>query len=172
MSPLGSNPDAWQTSQIRGKIATSGHWPNQSIQSLLSPSDEIYSFKDVFYHSAMINCGIVVERVCRLPRDFRLVGTKSIIQLAEEIGLPSHRECITSSAVKSQLLAQPELVDDWLLWSADQRCSPAWYFCKDGEEYIVGYGPNGEEMRFANHLSACTQFVIHEVENIIAMMAS
>jgi hypothetical protein len=120
----------------------------------------------------MINCGIVVERVCRLPRDFRLVGTKSVIQLAEEIGIPAHRECITSSAVESQLLTQPELVDDWLLWSADQRCSPAWYFCEDGEEYVVGYGPKGEEKRFTNPISACTQFVIHEVGNIIATMAS
>ena len=98
-------------------------------RTLLSPSDQIFNFEDVFYLSAMINCGIVVERVCRLPRGFRLVGTKSVIQLAEEIGLPAHRKCITSSAVESQLLAQPELVDDWLLWSADQRCSPAWYFC-------------------------------------------
>jgi hypothetical protein len=120
----------------------------------------------------MINCGIVVERVCHLPRDFRLVGTKSVIQLAEEIGIPAHRECITSSAVESQLLTQPELVDDWLLWSADQRCSPAWYFCEDGEEYVVGYGPKGEEKRFTNRISACTQFVIHEVGNIIATMAS
>ena len=126
----------------------------------------------VFYGSAMINRENVVERVCCLPRDFRLVGTKSVIQLAEEIDLPAHRDCVTSSAVESQLLAQPELVEDWLLWSADQRRSPAWYFCEDGEEFVVGYSPNGEEKRFKSRISACTNFVIHEVENIIATMAS
>ncbi len=120
----------------------------------------------------MIDCGTIVERVCRLPLDFRRVGTKSVIQLAEEIGLPAHRECITSSAVESHLLAQPELVDDWLLWSADRRCSPAWYFCADGKEFVVGYCPNGEEKRFTDRIRACTQFVIHEIENIIATMAS
>ena len=119
----------------------------------------------------MIDCSIVVERVCRLSRDFRRVGTKSVFQLAEEIGLPAHRECITATAVESQLLAQPELVDDWLLWSADQRGLPAWYFFEDGEEYVVGYGPNGEEKRFTTRINACTQFIIHEVENIIAAMA-
>ena len=172
MSEAEGSADVHRTWPVRGKVATSGHWSNQSFQPLLSPSDQICSFEDVFYLSAMINCGIVVERICRLPRDFRLVGTKSVIQLAEEICLPAHRECITSSAVESQLLAQPELVDDWLLWSADQRCSPAWYFCEDGEEYVVGYGPNGEEKRFTNRISACTQFVIHEVETIIATIAS
>lgn len=126
----------------------------------------------MIYISAMVNCDIVVERVCRLPRDSRLVGTKSLIQFAEEIGLPAHHECVTSSAVESQLLAQPELIDDWLLWSADQRGSPAWYFCEDGEGYIVGYGPNGEEKRFTNRISACTQFVIHAIGNIIATMGN
>lgn len=118
----------------------------------------------------MVNCGFVVERVCRLPRDFRLVGTKSVIQLAEEIGLLAHRECVTSGAVESRLLAQPELVDDWLHWSADQRKSPAWYFCEDGEGYVVGYLPNGEEKRFTDRTSACTQYVIHEIEDFIATM--
>jgi hypothetical protein len=36
----------------------------------------------------------------------------------------------------------------------------------------VGYCPNGEEKRFTSRISACTKFVIHEVENIIATMTS
>jgi hypothetical protein len=120
----------------------------------------------------MVNCGIVVERVCHLPRDFRRVGAKSLVQLVVEIGLPADRECVTSSAVEFQLLTQPELVDDWLQYSAGQRSSPAWYFCEDGEGYVVGYSPNGEEKRFTNRISACTQFVIHVIENVIATMAN
>jgi hypothetical protein len=100
------------------------------------------------------------------------VNTKSLIQLAAEIGLPAHRHCVTSSAVESQLLTQPDWVDDWLLWSADQRSSPAWYFCEDEEGYVVGYSPNGEKKRFTNRTSACTQFVIQVIENILATMAN
>jgi hypothetical protein len=119
----------------------------------------------------MTDCAIVVERVCRLPRDFRLLGTKSVVQLAEEIGLPARRDCVTASAVQSRLQAQPELVDDWLRWSADRRSSPAWYFREDGDGYVVGYHPNGDETRFTDRIRACTQFVLREADAIVAAMA-
>lgn len=119
----------------------------------------------------MIDCDVIVERVCRIPADLRQVRTKSVIQLAEEIGLPEYRRCITSSAVKSQLIAQPELVDDWLQWSGDKRTSSGWYISENGNEVFVGYYPNGEEKRFTDRISACTQFVLHEIEEIMATLA-
>jgi len=119
----------------------------------------------------MIDCDVIVERVCQIPAEFRRVRTKSVIQLAEEIGLPEYRRCITWSAVESQLKAQPELVDDWLRWSEDKRTSSGWYISENDEEVVVGCYPDAKEQRFADRTSACAQFVVHEMEDIMATMA-
>ena len=116
----------------------------------------------------MLDCDAIVEQVCRLPAEFRRIQTKSIVQLAEEIDVSAHRHCINSSIVVKHLNAHPELIKDWLLYSADKRVSHGWYFKETGNDIVVGYFPDGREHRFSDRATACAEFVVHEIDSIIA----
>jgi hypothetical protein len=108
---------------------------------------------------------LVVERVCRLPIDFR-DGTKSPLQLVRDSGYLENPVALTIEAVEDALRRKPELVDEWLGWSEDKRVSSGWYFLKAGTQFVVGYYPRGEKRLYADRIAACADFVIHDVASI------
>ena len=116
----------------------------------------------------MTNCQRIVEQVCRFPLDMRQAGI-SPNQWVRKINLTAHKGCISSDAIVSCLRAQPELVEQWLAWSDDKRWSPAWYFYRDGDHYVVGHYPNGEDEHFTDRFLACTRFVVHDMEHLLTL---
>ena len=122
------------------------------------------------YPSVMTNCQRIVEQVCRFPLDIRQAGI-SPNQWLRKINLPAHRGCISSDAILSCLRAEPELVEHWLLWSEDKRCSPAWYFHEAGDHYVVGYydGEKSENEHITDRFLACAQFVVHDMEDLLKL---
>lgn len=105
----------------------------------------------------------VVERVCRLPGEF-YGGTRSMSQLLEESGVTSCMALLTVSNIKGYFTAYPDLIEQWLLWSANKRVTSGWYFKRDGNNFVVGFYPRGEVLTLGDAAVACAEFVVREVK--------
>jgi hypothetical protein len=64
------------------------------------------------------------------------------------------------------LNSEPELVDEWLRWSADKRTSQGYYFLVEDRHYVVGYFPGDERVKFDDPVLACANFVVKEINEI------
>lgn len=69
----------------------------------------------------------VISKLCRIPIAFHERGDVSVIQLLAEAGYVVNPHAVTTEAIENYLRAHPELVDAWLGYSEDQRCSPTYY---------------------------------------------
>ncbi len=98
-----------------------------------------------------------VKNICHLPRRFRESGI-SAYKLVCETGI--NPDSLDVHSVSSVLSSEPELIDDWLGWSEDQRCSPAYYFIKEESRYVVGLYPGSERVEFSDRIAACADFIV------------
>ncbi|MGR3344089.1 MAG: hypothetical protein ACU0DI_12835 [Paracoccaceae bacterium] len=113
----------------------------------------------------------IIEKVCCLPIDFRQSRSKSVNDLARMIGHRRFAKFVNVSVAEKFFVERPDIVDEWLTWSQDKRNAPAWYFIEDGDEFIVGYYPDGERYRFSDRAKACAKFAILEFEDIFSKLA-
>ena len=86
----------------------------------------------------------VVERVCRMPVDFYTLHTKSMVQLVAESGIEEFPEALTVANVAAYIADHPDLVEEWLAWSANQRVGSSWYFSRREGACVVSFYPKGE----------------------------
>ena len=105
-----------------------------------------------------------IKRICCIPVDFRK-GNKSFHELVHDTGI--ERRMLTAESVASALLSNPELVDDWLRWSEDQRSTPSHYFLEEKDKYVVGVYPGEESVEFSDRIAACADFIIKQVSSIL-----
>ena len=111
----------------------------------------------------------VVSKICSMPRDFHLLGNKSMIQLLIESGYLNETQLVTKETISTYLAENPDLIIDWENYSSDKRVSEGWYFLKRGSDWIVGYaGSPSQEQRlvFSSELEACAEFILREVSGI------
>jgi hypothetical protein len=111
----------------------------------------------------------IVERVCRLPVEF-YGGSKSMLQLVAESGIAAFLALLTAPNLLGHITTHSELVEEWLRWSANKRVTSGWYFRCQGDHYIVGFHPEGEVMTFGEPALACAEFVVREVDALVAMI--
>jgi hypothetical protein len=96
----------------------------------------------------------VVNRLCRLPVSFRARGDISMLGLLEEIGYSALSEDITHSVLEEHLRRNPELVEAWIQYSENQRCTPAFGISGPpttdgrGEGWRVSYWDRDPENRW------------------------
>ncbi len=112
-----------------------------------------------------------IEKVCCLPLAYRRSSSKSVNDLAREIGHRRFSEFVNLPAAEKFFVERPDLVGEWLGWSADKRYSPAWYFIQEGVEFVVGHYPGGESYRFSDRAKACARFAVLELEDIFSKLA-
>ena len=105
-----------------------------------------------------------IKRICHIPADFRK-GNKSFHSLVHDTGIESR--VLTAASVVSVLLPNPELVDDWLSWSEDQRSSSGYYFLEENSKYVVGCYPGEELVEFSDRLAACADFIVKQVNSVL-----
>ena len=110
-----------------------------------------------------VNDELAIRRICSLPIDFRS-GGKSAFDLVRTSGIGFRS--LTTIEVLPVLQSNPSLVDEWMLWSEDQRCTPAYYFQEKADRYIVGRMPEQEQVEFDNRFSACADFIVKAVNLI------
>src|SRR5688572_26632310 len=98
-----------------------------------------------------------------MPAEFRL-GSKSAHQLLHDSGIEA--ASLSAASVISVLRSNPCLVDDWLRWSDDQRCTPSYYFLEEQGAYVVGRIPGKERAVFKDRITACADFIIKQARQI------
>ena len=122
-----------------------------------------------------------ISALCRIPiaRKLRDVST---ITLFLESGYLHHRDGISESALEKYLRAHPELVQHWVRFSEDQRCTPSWYLLPpvprihdhDQPPWVVGYMPDSDseppQKTFPNPFSACAFFIKREAEELSGLV--
>ncbi len=117
-----------------------------------------------------MNIEKVVEAVCSMTKVYKQRGDISIVALMEESGYRSISNEITEQAIESFLRTHSDLVDFWLLYSMDQRCTPSWYIQEPlenssiGDEWVVGYmtvdvDSRKEIFKFKDGFQACAFFI-------------
>jgi hypothetical protein len=77
----------------------------------------------------------VVARVSKLPADF-YAGSKSIVQLISESGVERFPLALSVPRISNYIIANPQVVDDWLRWSENKRVSAGWYFIRRSSGFV------------------------------------
>lgn len=113
-----------------------------------------------------MNSDAIIERVCRLPIDF-YGGSKSIVDLVSESGISDVPSTLTSAEILKYVRNHPEVVDQWLKWSANKRVDSGWYFERRRDHFLVGFNPNGDTLRFEDQAAACAEYIVREVAAIM-----
>jgi hypothetical protein len=109
----------------------------------------------------------VISTICSMPRDFKVSRKKSMIQLLKESGYLEHEHDVAKEDVMRFLISHPDLIDDWELYSLDQRTSTGWYLLHEDPVWIVGYlnsGKREKESRVTSGFEACAVFIINDLE--------
>jgi hypothetical protein len=110
-----------------------------------------------------MNKHLAIRRICNLPADFR-TGNQSIVDLVRASGI--NCGSLTTEEVLPVLKANPDLVDEWSVWSEDQRSTPAYYFAEHGSNYVVGRLPDDDRVEFDDRFAACADFIVKAVNLI------
>src|SRR5262245_9994965 len=100
-----------------------------------------------------------VAKLCEMPRDFHSRDI-SMFHLFREVG----RVEFSETEIESHLQAHPDLIEDLVGYSADQRCTPSWALLRGtaSSEWRVCYVSHTEkrpEHRFSSGFAACAFFV-------------
>lgn len=69
----------------------------------------------------------------------------------------------------------PEFVPEWIEYSEDQRCTPAWYISKTGSsEWTVGFfdrdGTKKHLSLYTDRMPACAAFIKNFMEGIFSRL--
>ncbi len=108
-----------------------------------------------------MDISLIIERICRFPVDF-YAGKMTLGQLVLKSEILDALPLLTTQNVKAHLSAHPELIDQWLDWSADKRVSSGWYFTFNHGKYRVGFYPGIEFSEFDDPELACAEFINRE----------
>jgi hypothetical protein len=114
----------------------------------------------------------VVLAVCRMPLD----QERSHVDAMERSGYLDHRGAISVEHLYACLTQNLDLVDAWQGWSDDNRASPARYLRSIGtgpfEVGLIQGGRTTERLTFDDRARACAEYILREVESIVAVHRS
>ena len=114
-----------------------------------------------------------LDSLCRMPVVFRERGHISMVQLVRDSGFDRSFSTVLESDINAHLRENSELVEAWVGYSQDQRCSPAWYLSGPGDgleglrSWSVGYYSNegaAPETTFSDEFEACAFFIVRNLE--------
>ena len=106
-----------------------------------------------------------IRQICSLPVDFR-TGNKSVYDLLRDSRV--ERRSVSVASVLPILRLNPGLVDEWLMWSEDERSTPAYYFSEEGGKYMVGRLPDeSDSVEFDSRLDACADYIVKTIRMMI-----
>lgn len=82
-----------------------------------------------------------LKAVCGFAKRYQMANT-SPLQIFQETGYSEHHTQITEEAISRELVANPDLIGDWYMWSENKRCTPSWFISKSeqGECLTEGIG--------------------------------
>jgi len=116
----------------------------------------------------MMNKYETIENICLIPKKLKDRDDISMVDLFFEVGGQSAVENSTELDLSQVLRNRPDLVDQWLQLSEDNRSTPAWYFRKteDSTMWEVGYYPDGKIIYFDNPIDACASYIYNYLKQL------
>ena len=109
-----------------------------------------------------------IDQLCRFPNTYKL-GTLSPLAVMTQSGYPTLYSQITLEKITQYLHSKPDLVQDWMNYSDDIRCNPAWGFGIIDNKYVVAFYKNGkplQEFRYDDKFAACAKMILETFESI------
>lgn len=108
-----------------------------------------------------------VAALCQFPVDVRASQTLSPVDLLRASRYKALQPSPSVDELEACLRSTPELADAWLLYSDDQRCSPAWFVAeRSRDKYEVGRHPDGQSQWFADRLRAVAEYAVRQLRAI------
>jgi hypothetical protein len=108
-----------------------------------------------------------VAALCRFPVDYRASQTLSPVDLVRASRYKALQPSLSVDELEACLHSSPELADAWLLYSEDQRCSPAWFVAeRSPSQYEVGCYPDGQSVWFTDRLRAVAEYALRQLRAI------
>lgn len=102
--------------------------------------------------------------ICRLPQTFR-AGASSWRDLVQKIFRSAPR--LSEAQLVSFLADRADLIEIWLAWSEDKRCSGGWFFQRRGSQFELGQvrsdGKLAPSEFFQEPAPACARFILREL---------
>ncbi len=109
-----------------------------------------------------------VALICEFARTFRDDRIRSPREIYAATGYAGEHAAISQEAIEAALAARPDLIEYWLGYSEDKRCSAGWYMTKRGNRWTVGYFSSDRgrvwELLFESPVRACACLVRLEME--------
>lgn len=109
-----------------------------------------------------------VRSVCEIARDFKRPEGLSIRDLLLERSYRQIRATLDAASVEEILRSDPELIDDWLRFSADKRTKGGWAFSREGDGWTVSqpFPETGPVVtrRHGDATAACADYIITELD--------
>jgi hypothetical protein len=111
----------------------------------------------------------IAHMICDIARDYVRYGIRNDSKILDACEYQFIKDQIDRSDIEEELRCDPSLVADWMQWSEDKRCSPAWYLKEKGGTFYVGYYHNDFEKRtqtaFDDGIQACAEFIMQEIND-------
>lgn len=109
----------------------------------------------------------ITAAVCTMPVRLKARGDVSLVQLLRESGYLDSPGSVTVATVVSHLRQHLDLIDAWLMLSADKRCDSGWYLTeKQGGLLELGYFPTGPRTEFSDRVRGCAEFIVREAASL------
>ncbi len=102
-----------------------------------------------------------------MPLDFKRRGDVSMMQLLKESGYIESRNDIDKDKIIGYLKKDKSIVDAWIRYSEDQRCTPSWYFNGQTVGYLNSSGKSEKEEHYDDPLMGCASYIKLMMEDLI-----
>ena len=118
--------------------------------------------------SAVDQDQIAIHHLVRIPVDYRTLGNVSVLDLMDRHRIKEQIEIgtIYPESIASHLQQDHSLIETWLHWSQDKRCSSGPFIVKTDEDgrssYTVGHSTEGPELSYDCPVTACANFIYLE----------
>ncbi|MBF0386172.1 MAG: hypothetical protein HQL27_09950 [Candidatus Omnitrophica bacterium] len=112
-----------------------------------------------------------INAICCFAKQVNLEQNKSLRELFRETRYKEYGVKITIENIENTLKKNPDYIDDWLLYSQNKRCTPAWYFVKQPTNvFVIGYldsdGKKVSEKIMNNSITACAYMIRMEMDEL------
>jgi hypothetical protein len=105
--------------------------------------------------------------VCELPRRLRQPHSSNLYRILDEDELFARLSETTKRDIEKYLRVHQELIEDWLIFSSDQRCTPSHYFVEIDGGYEIARFPSGIKSICTDRIVACAEFIIRDVDSLL-----
>jgi hypothetical protein len=107
----------------------------------------------------------IAETIAKIPERYEHTD-RSTACLLEDAGFPDLRGAVNVDDVEQALHAYPELVDQWMKRSQDQRIAGGWGIECEGTDYRVQSYSGGDHLIIEDRFRACAEFIVRYVRFI------